>query len=147
MLYEPLVALIEKHKLEIARMTAEAILALKVPGYAGFTVEPLTERVMPTVEMVARYAHSGDPSEYRDYIVKLAETRLPQGFTAEDLIAAGRNMFDSIIKIIEREYPGPENEKTRLKFQRRLEGVHGLGQSVVVATRVKRGTTNIKGQV
>lgn len=138
MIYEPLAVLIEEHKLEISRLAAEATLALNIPGYTEFTVEALAERVMLTVEMVVRYVHSGDPTEYRDYLIKLTESRLPQGYSAEGLIAAGRNLFDSIIKVIEQELPGPDNEKTRARYQRRLEGIHGLGQSVVIATRVKQ---------
>src|SRR5689334_19991701 len=111
MLYEPLVELLEKHKTQIARQTAEAVLASNVSGYVGSTVEVLAARILPTIEMIARYAHSGNPGEYRDYVVQLTETRLPQGITADDLIAVGRTLSDNIIKMIEQEYPGPENEK------------------------------------
>ncbi len=138
-LYDPLAVLIETHKNTIAEHTAQSLLALNMPGYSGQNVANMSTRIAPNVEMVARYARSGDPSEYREYLVKVCETMLDQGYPLDSMLTAGSVMFEKIHEIVEQELAGPANEKERSRYIRRLEGVKGLGRTTAMTLRVRRG--------
>jgi hypothetical protein len=140
MAYEPLAELIEKNLKKICREVAETAIARKLPLYStGVGVEALTERLIPTVERIARYTRTGNPAEYRDYIAQVAQKRLEMGHSAEELGSIGDIIFEIIKQWVDRTFPGSSNQATRASFYRRLDGIHSLGRTTVVATRVKQG--------
>ncbi len=141
MLYEPLAQLLDVHRLEIARTAAQEAHSSEASSYRNRDVSLLTTRIGVTLDKIAHYARSGDPNEYRDYMAELAKKRLTEDYTVEELVAVFRIIINSINKVIERELPGLRFEKDRARYARRLEGIHGLGQSAIVATQMRQNGT------
>src|SRR5437763_884573 len=109
MSYEELAKLIETHKDQMAHQAAQQAIAKPLPTYARFNPEELASKIVHAFEVVARYAISGDPAEYRDNNVEIIQARLDQGHSVEEVIVMGRIIFDLIKELVNQTLPAPED--------------------------------------
>ena len=134
MSYHTLADMVELHKEKIALEVAKKAIARNLPSYVNKSAQELALNFRPTIEMLARYVRHADPTEYRDYMIKLTRTRLSQGYTSQDFYIMGEILTEAIKEVVEN-YLG-EDEKTKTSWFRRLNGIQTLAQTTVVATRL-----------
>lgn len=138
MSYQELAQLIENNKEEVAYRTAEEAISRNLSSYLNFTIEQLAQNFLPTVEMLSRYVLNGNPEEYRNYIMRLTEIRLAQGYSVEDFYVMGEVLTKALQAFVDAKLPEQEYDRARRRYHLRLSGIQTLAQSTVVATRYAR---------
>jgi hypothetical protein len=129
---DQLADLIEKYKQEISRWTAEEIASRQVGAYQQYSIDQLSKFYLPTVEMLARYYRSNDVTEWREYIVRVAEDRRRQGLAPDAVFIAAAVLGAMIKKMVDRELPGAANQATRERYYRRLDGTTNLSKATIL---------------
>lgn len=137
MTHQTLAALLQAHKKEIAREAAKRVQTQKLPTYAQFTFHQLIKMFESTLEIMASYFETGNPTLWTDYIARISEERRQQGFGLEELKTGGNHTATVIQEVIEREYPGPENMVLRQRFLNRLNSMNTMTAMSATNTHLK----------
>ena len=138
MSFDKLADLIERDIQNISRLTAKRAIQQHMASSSQQSPEKLAQLFVHTVEMLARYVRSGEPTEYRNYIQQLTIQRLQQGYDMTEFFTMGNILTTVLKEFVDRELPGSDNEAIRRRYYRRLEGLQTLAQSTVVATQVRQ---------
>ncbi len=136
--YEALAVLVESHKSQIARQVAEAVIAQKLRLYSDLTVEQLTKLTITRVETICEYLRNGNIQEYRALVKKVTEERRKQGYSMEEVSAGGLTLANRIKALIEQKLSGPENERTRADYLRRIDSLTALGRVSAFSTILEK---------
>lgn len=134
-MYEELTQLIEQNKLTIANYIAEEAYLRKMASYIDKSKDLIAQLVLPTVEMIARYIRSSDPTEYRTYIHNLTLIRLEQGYGLDEFYTMGEILTIAIVRILDARLVGKEQARQKERFIRRLQGIQTLAQSTTIAAQ------------
>src|SRR3569623_1735292 len=110
---EALAKIVEANVMEVARWTAEEIVARKIEGYSNYRLAVLQKSFVPTVEMVARYMRNDDVTEWREYIVKAAQIRIQQGMSTDAVFQVTSIISSQLKRMIEREVGDSANTSTK----------------------------------
>lgn len=140
-MYEELAQLIEQQKTTVANYIAEATYSHKLTSYTDKSISEVAKLVTPTVEMVARYMRTNDPSEYRDYVRDLTLARLGQGYNMNEFFSMSNIFVDCVRRMLDTELTKPEQLAKKERYFRRLQGLNTLAQSTVVATQLSFSKT------
>lgn len=143
MAQDTLATLLETHKQEIARLTAQDVIAAKIPGYVELGQVELTRRFVAGVEMVARHLRDGNIAEYRQHVVKVAEERRKQGVSANEANAANLILATKMKTTIERKLAGPGNETIRSDYLRRLDVLLNMDRITGITAMMKKDPSKL----
>lgn len=137
--YEVLAKLIENNYDEFVQLCLVDPTIKTLPNYAHASFEQLKYAIRGSTDKIISYIQINDSAQWRDYIEQVAIHNLRAGLDVSEIIVMGNIMTESAKKLVEKYLLGEENQRTRERFTRRLDGLHTLAMSTVVATRVKRG--------
>lgn len=140
MAQDALWTLLETNKQEIARQTAQEVIAAKIAGYADLGQIELTKRFVAGVEMIARHLRDGNIAEYRAHVVKVAEERRKQGVSPSHANAANMVLATKIKAMVERKLAGPANETARTDYLRRLDVLLNMDRITGITAMMKKNT-------
>lgn len=143
--FEILVTLMQTNKEQIAFKTARDAVKRQLPIYSVAGYETLKAAMLPAIDVIERYLTSGEPSEYRDYIARTAETRFTQGHTSESVLIIEQLLIDTIKDTLGAALPGDDNERARQWLERSLSGLMTVANATIVAMRLRHATTNRLG--
>jgi len=141
MLYESLAELVEKNAQEIVRKAAETIVSRKLGRYAELSPAKLAPFFLPTMQMVVRYLRKGDINEWREFLVNTGRDLYKKGYAPEDINAATVILAAKIIELIERKFPGSENEELRTAYVRKIESLRTIAKVSIVNTHILKGAS------
>ena len=79
MTVEALAQILYTQKTEISEKAADKIIEQKLAVYASEGRTKLIQKLIPSVEVFARYFQSGDISEFQNSLLAVATQRLAQG--------------------------------------------------------------------
>lgn len=134
-MFDELAQIIEQNKKTVANYIAEEAYARKMASYTDKPKAEIARLVMPTVEMVARYIRTSDPTEYRKYIHDLTVVRLQQGYGIDDFYLMAEVLVDGVKQILDAQLSTTEQSRQKERFLRRLQGLQTLGQSTITAAQ------------
>lgn len=135
---EALAKIVEANVMEVARWTAEEIVARKIEGYSNYGLAVLQKSFVPTVEMVARYLRTDDVTEWRDYIVKAAQIRIQQGMSTDAVFQVTSIISSQLKRMIEREVGGSANTSTKDRYIRRVDSLTNLTKATILKTNLNK---------
>lgn len=138
--YEKMAGIIEAHKIEVSRMVINEMETKNLLS-GELSREQLYRIITPVIMRFAQYLLDGDVVTLRDFIKQMAQGQMEKGNPSNNIMQAGRIIFDKLRLIIERELPGPENELYRQMYYRRIEGVNTLGIAAITNADVKKRTS------
>lgn len=139
MAFSELSEVVEQYKVEISQNSAAEIHRQQIMPYSQIELSKLTQSFVPTISIVATYLQTGDATQYRDYLTKLAEQRLANGFSVEEIVKVSRIMEVEMVRVINREFADPSQDSLRQRYIHRIESTNMLANSIIITTRIKHG--------
>lgn len=136
--YEAFARLVETHKETLAAQMADAVEARQLISPYD-TREEFIPRLSESIESVLYYLRTGDISQWRDNVVAINQNRQERSIPVENFHTINEIAFDIIKALVDRELPGPEHERTRASYHRRLDGIKMVSNVTAINYRVKRG--------
>jgi hypothetical protein len=127
-LYDELADLIEQDKHSLARRMAEEVFADRVDTYAERGIQRLALQFVPHYSMMAQYARTGKPEEWKAYFLKLVTDRKEQGFSFEAVMRTSHFYYKVVFDLIDRHFSGPDNQRKREMYHRRINGMQTLSE-------------------
>lgn len=139
MAFSELSEVIEQYKVEISQNSAAEVRRQQIMPYSQIELSKLTQLFVPTISIVATYLETGDATQYRDYLTKLAEQRLASGFNVEEIVKVSRIMEVEMLKVVNREFADAAHDNVRQRYIHRVESTNMLANSIIITTRIKHG--------
>lgn len=125
MTVEALAQILHTQKTEISEKAADKIIAQKLEVYASAGKIKLVEKLIPSVEVFARYFQSGDISEFQNSLLSVATQRLEQGHSVQEVGQAINLLLDECNNAVQLKLD-TLTQPTRESYARRLKSIQML---------------------
>jgi hypothetical protein len=137
MAYEEFARLLEANQTRIAREVAQEVLDRKLSP-TNPTLEEFIKVIGEPLKLLIRYLATGDITEITNYSQDYIKSRFEKGVTIESMTQVNEVFFSKLRGLIDQELPGPENEKVRSTYHRRLDGIKTLSNVTALSTSLKK---------
>lgn len=139
--YQELIELIQQHKSEIAHQIANGMNqsnSFPTESNPSTLNKRIIEALCQHIDRMVEYLSSGNIESWRDYIINIAAGQNSNVYSTDNLLIIGDLIRESLVSLVQRELADPERSKDRERYIRRLNGLNGLSQSTIVASRLKQ---------
>ncbi len=135
--YSGLADLLDKHRTEIAERTVRQIFAENLSYYVNMTQKGAVQNFASGIGSIAQYLRDNDLTKLRQHIEKSATRQLTHKANAMETNRANLILAEKIKEIVNEKLIGPENERDRASYLRRLEVLMTMDRTMGMTNVIK----------